>query len=99
MYLDNISPDKKHHDLWCFFTSTLLLFLFDFACWIDLAGIHLAHCVEWAKSYISSHERDDTDEEPVRVLHEVETREQGSADRHTDESVDGTSITFHKKEG
>lgn len=72
------------------------LFLFDFVCWIDLAGIHLAHGIEWAKSDISCHERDDTDEEPVRVLHEVKTREEGSTDGYTDEAIDGASITFHR---
>lgn len=81
------------------FFWVLLLFLFDFACWIDLAGIHLTHGIEWAEADISSREWDYTDEEPVGVLHEVETREQGSSDGYTDESVDGTSITYHKKEG
>ena len=77
--------------------STIVLFLFDFAYWFYLAGIHLAHSIERAESDISSREGDDTDEEPVGVLHEVETREEGSTDRHTDESVDGASVTFHNE--
>lgn len=89
---------KKHPKCRCFSEVKIRLFFFYFFYCINLTSVHLAKCIEWTESAISSRERDDTDEEPVGVLHEVETREQGSADRHTDESVDGTSITFHKKD-
>lgn len=74
------------------------LFLFDFFRSVERTCIHLAESIERAKSDIPSHKRDDTDEEPVCILHKVKTREKCSSHSYTDKSIDDSSIAFHRIE-
>lgn len=57
------------------------------------------YMIEWAVCDKSSNEWNNTDEEPVGILHKVETRKKNTSEYNASQSVAATSIMNHNKKG